>query len=59
MKIVALGQALIHEPVDWPQELRALTRDADAVICNFEGCLPPPDAWPMKSKTVHAAHPMP
>lgn len=37
--------------------MRALCAGADAVICNFEGCLPPPDVWPMKRKTVHAAHP--
>lgn len=57
MKIVALGQALIHAPVEWPQELLRMTQDADAVFCNFEGCLPPDDSWPMKSKTIHAAHP--
>jgi poly-gamma-glutamate synthesis protein (capsule biosynthesis protein) len=26
------------------------------VLANFEGCLPPPGAWPMKGKTVHPAH---
>ena len=57
MKIVILGQALIHHSVTWPEELQALTHGADAVLCNFEGCLPPDDAWPMKQKTVHAAHP--
>lgn len=57
MRVVALGQALIHAPVDWPEELRTLTRGADAVICNFEGCLPPPGAVPMKPRTLHAAHP--
>ena len=57
MKIVALGQALIHEPVSWPEDLRDRLKDADAVICNFEGCLPAPGATPMKSKTLHAAHP--
>lgn len=57
MKIVVTGQALITKPVVWPDRLRSLTRDADAVICNFEGCLPPPGAWPMKAGTVHAAHP--
>lgn len=57
MKVVVFGQALIHEPVIWSDDLRALTQGADAVICNFEGCLPPPEVWPMKSKTVHAAHP--
>lgn len=56
MKVVALGQALIHAPVDWSDDLRDLCRDADAVICNFEGCLPPANSWPMKRKTVHAAH---
>jgi poly-gamma-glutamate synthesis protein (capsule biosynthesis protein) len=57
MKIVALGQALIHEPVSWPEDLRDRLKDADAVICNFEGCLPTPRGTPMKSKTLHAAHP--
>lgn len=57
MKVVALGQALIHAPVTWSDALRDLCRNADAVICNFEGCLPPANAWPMKRKTVHAAHP--
>lgn len=57
MKVVALGQALIHAPVVWSEALRDLCSSADAVICNFEGCLPPANAWPMKRKTVHAAHP--
>ncbi|TNF21413.1 MAG: hypothetical protein EP318_07495 [Rhodobacteraceae bacterium] len=57
MKVVALGQALIHGPVTWSAALRALCRDADAVVCNFEGCLPAAGAWPMKRKTLHAAHP--
>jgi poly-gamma-glutamate capsule biosynthesis protein CapA/YwtB (metallophosphatase superfamily) len=57
MKIVALGQALIHQPVAWPPTLRHLVQDADAVFCNLEGCLPPDGCWPMKSRTVHAAHP--
>lgn len=56
MRVVLLGQAIIHEPVDWSDEIRALTAGADAVICNFEGCLPPPDAWPMKTGTVHPQH---
>lgn len=57
MRIVLLGQAIVHHPVDWPAELRDLVDGADAVICNFEGCLPPDGSWPMKSKTVHPAHP--
>jgi len=56
MRVVVLGQAILHEPVDWSDEVLALTEGADAVICNFEGCLPPPDAWPMKTKTVHPMH---
>jgi poly-gamma-glutamate synthesis protein (capsule biosynthesis protein) len=56
MRIVAFGQAVIHEPVDWPQDMRDAAADADAAICNFEGCLPPARAWPMKRKTVHPAH---
>lgn len=57
MKVAALGQALIHEPVAWPAALRDLVRNADCVVCNFEGCLPANGSWPMKSRTVHAAHP--
>lgn len=57
MKITVFGQALIHRPVVWPKEMRALAHGADAVICNFEGCLPTKGLWPMKRKTVHAAHP--
>lgn len=57
MKIVVFGQAIVHAPVTWTEEIRALADGADAVICNFEGCLPPPGVWPMKAKTVHAAHP--
>jgi poly-gamma-glutamate synthesis protein (capsule biosynthesis protein) len=56
MRVVLLGQAIIHEPVEWTEALRDLVDGADAVICNFEGCLPPDGAWPMKSKTVHAMH---
>ena len=56
MRVVILGQAIIHENVAWSDSLRELTAGADAVICNFEGCLPPPGAWPMKSKTVHPVH---
>lgn len=55
MRIVAFGQAVIHAPVDWPQDLLDAASGADAAICNFEGCLPPDGAWPMKRKTVHPA----
>lgn len=54
--IVALGQAVIRAPVSWPAETRATVAGADAVFCNFEGCVAPPGAWPMKTKTVHPAH---
>lgn len=57
MRIVILGQAIIHEQVSWSDDLRNLTADADAIICNFEGCLPPAGSWPMKTKTVHPMHP--
>lgn len=57
MKIVALGQALIRHPVVWPGELRALLAGADAVLCNFEGCIRPPGSWPMKTTALHPAHP--
>ncbi len=57
MRVVIFGQALLHEKVTWSDEVRALAADADAVICNFEGCLPPAGAWPMKTKTVHPAGP--
>ncbi len=57
MRIVALGQALIRCPVRWPEELRDLVAGAEAVLCNFEGCIRPPGSWPMKTKTVHPAHP--
>lgn len=56
MRVVLLGQAIIHEPVEWPATLRELVDGADAIICNFEGCLPPDRAWPMKAKTVHPMH---
>lgn len=56
MRIVAFGQAVIHRPVDWTNEIRNAAWGADAAICNFEGCLPPEGAWPMKRKTVHPAH---
>ena len=56
MRIVAFGQAGIHEPVDWPQDMRDAAAGAYAAICNFEGCLPPAGAWPVKRKTVHPAH---
>lgn len=57
MRVVILGQAIIHERVAWSDSLRDLTAGADAVICNFEGCLPPAGAWPMKTKTMHPMHP--
>lgn len=57
MKIVALGQALIRHPLTWSDEIRALVAGADAVMCNFEGCIAPPGAFPMKTKTVHPAPP--
>lgn len=57
MKIVCLGQALIREPVIWPDHIREVVSGADAVFCNFEGCVAPAGAWPMKNKTVHPAHP--
>lgn len=57
MKLVVFGQALLHEPVAWNTKVREIAEGADAILCNFEGCLPPPDAWPMKRKTVHPAGP--
>lgn len=57
MRVVIFGQAIIRDPVSWSPDLLGLTAGADAVICNFEGCLPPDGAWPMKTKTVHPAHP--
>ncbi len=57
MKLVVFGQALLHHAVAWSEEVREIARGADAVLCNFEGCLPPPDSWPMKRKTVHPAGP--
>ncbi|MCC6306743.1 MAG: CapA family protein [Rhodobacteraceae bacterium] len=57
MKIVAFGQALIRHRVRWPEELRDLVAGAGAVICNFEGCIRPAGSWPMKTGTVHPAHP--
>ena len=57
MRVVLLGQAIIHQRVAWPEALRDIVAGADAVVCNFEGCLPPPGAWPMKARTVHAMHP--
>ncbi|MCI5074204.1 CapA family protein [Oricola sp.] len=56
MRIVVFGQAVIHGPVDWSAGVREAAAGADAAICNFEGCLPPDGAWPMKRKTVHPAH---
>ena len=57
MKLVVFGQALLHAPVAWNAKVREIAEGADAILCNFEGCLPPPDAWPMKRKTVHPAGP--
>ena len=57
MKIVVLGQALIHHAVAWREDLLTLTERADAVICNFEGCVRPIGTWPMKRKTVHSVAP--
>lgn len=57
MRALAVGQAIIRAPVDWPDPIRALAAGAGAVAANFEGCLPPPGAWRMKAKTVHSAHP--
>ncbi|MCO6382682.1 CapA family protein [Oceanicola sp. 502str15] len=56
MRIVLLGQAIIHAPVAWSEELRGLVAGADAVVCNFEGSLPDAGCWPMKLKTVHPMH---
>lgn len=57
MRCVAFGQAILRAPVTWPEEIRALAHGADAVLANFEGCLPPAGAARMKRKTVHPAHP--
>ncbi|MGJ3261778.1 MAG: CapA family protein [Salinarimonas sp.] len=56
-RLVAFGQALIRRSVAWPEATRALAAGADAVFCNLEGCLPPPGATRMKTKTVHPAPP--
>lgn len=56
-RLVAFGQALIRRPLAWPAATRALAAGADAVFCNLEGCLPPPGATRMKTKTVHPAPP--
>ncbi|WP_029031030.1 CapA family protein [Salinarimonas rosea] len=56
-RLVAFGQALIRRPLAWPESTLALARGAAAVFCNLEGCLPPPGATRMKTKTVHPAPP--
>ncbi|WP_372424768.1 CapA family protein [Salinarimonas chemoclinalis] len=54
-RLVAFGQALIRRPLAWPEETRALAAGAEVVFCNLEGCVAPPGATRMKTKTVHPA----